>query len=600
MGGLNRNRIPEDVDSVRAALRDVLSGIDGASQYLGLLEATSRVTGDRAKVVFAGEILTGKTSLINALLNRAQLLPVGADGPTTTTYVAVTGDATEGLHVELRDGHTTVADLAAADRYICSRGDSAGEIVSVSMTVDDPRLSKLSLIDTPGIGNPSAAFGRLILDALSDATALVFVCAAGNKISTAERNFIAEAARRIDRIVFVLNRIDVSQHWRDSVRENEDTVRADQVRFPDGRFADITFIPVSARKALEPALRKRSGIDELWEQLRSITDQHTDLARLNQLRMLRSMISDVQAVLEQRLKSLNETTGAEAAVLEEQLSTLSAQDKAWRAALKSEVVLAKNEVQRLIEVHKMELRTDFDDRTAAQSTDVDELEAGLVAGLCGMQLQADRYVREHTAEIARRLLTGLPGTDSAVEALNAQLPDPSTSISAYLRERPARAENPMEKLTDLQTTLLGWGTTYGAASIVISVVTGGSAPLFAAAFGVPGALLWRRWAKQVRDRSAEATHTKSWVNDQIAHATRLIEKDINQAFTNAETQLRKALEVWFTDARKELEDLRRIKAKGREEVDKQKRQIQGQQSKLYEAGHGCDIQLRAAVADSTD
>jgi GTPase SAR1 family protein len=594
MGELSRALIPADVDGVRAKLRDVLVGIDAGSR-LRLLDSAKVIAGDCAKVVFAGEIQTGKSSLINALLNRVDLLPVGAGGATTATYVAVAGGATEGIQVELRDGHTATDDLTAVDRYTSTHGGQVGEIIRAAVLVDEPELSTLTVIDTPGIGNPDAAFGRLTLDALGDATALVFVCAAGNKISTAERNFIAEASRRIDRIVFVLNRIDEHQQWRDSLHENENTVRADQSRFRDGRFANITFIPVSARKALEPALRKRSGIENLWEQLRSIADKHTELGRLNELRFLRSMISDVQDELGQRWKALEDAAGTETAALDEQLKTLSAHDKAWRSALKSEIVLAKGEVQRLIEVHKMELRADYQNRIGQQLGNSDDIMRSLAANLSGMQLQADKSVRQHTAEIARRLLTGLPGTESAIELLDAQLPNPSTSMSAYIRERPPRPEGPMEKFTDMQSTFMGWSMTSGAAGVALAAmsVTATPAVLIGAAIGVPGALLWRRWAKQVRERSAEAAHTKTWVQEQIGHATKLIDKDISQAFTNAERQLRKALESAFTDAGKELEELRG--ATGREEVEEQKRKIRYHQQKLGEVAGGCDKQLRAAT-----
>jgi hypothetical protein len=585
-------RIPDDIDGVRAKLKGVLDDVDDGSRT-ELLKSASAFTGDSAKVVFAGEIQTGKSSLINALLERADLLPVDAAGPTSSTYVAVTGGSTEGLHAELRDGHTAVDDLSAANRYISSRGELTDETVRATMVVDDSRLSTLTVIDTPGIGNPNGGFGRLILDALSEATALVFVCAAGNKISTAERSFIAEAARRIDRIVFVLSRIDEHQQWRDSLAENEATVRDDEKRFPDGRFADITFIPVSARKALEPALRKRSGIDDLWEQLRTIADKHTELARLNELRMLRSMISDVQGVLAQRWKALVDAENSNSAALDEQLNALAAQDKTWRTALRSELTLAKGEVLRLVEVRKMELRADYQNRIGLQLDSAEDITRSLTANLSGMQLQADKYVREHTAEIVRRLLTGIPGTESAIEFLDAQLPDPATSVSAYIRERPSRPISPMEKFTDVQTTLMGWGMTSGFAGVALTAltITGMPAALVGVAIGLPGALLWRRWARQVRDASAETAYTKTWAEEQIGHAAKMIDKDINQAFTNAEVQLHKALESAVADARKQLEELRAVQAAGRKEVDEQKRKIRHHQSTLIEAARGCDKQL---------
>ena len=125
-------------------------------------------------------------------------------------------------------------------------------------------------------------------------------------------------------------------------------------------------------------------------------------------------------------------------------------------------------------------------------------------------------------------------------------------------------------------------------------ITGMPAALVGVAIGLPGALLWRRWARQVRDTSAETAYTKAWAEEQIGHAAKMIDKDVNQAFTNAEVQLHKALETAFADARKQLEELRQIQAAGRKEVDEQKRKIRDQQRKLVEAAHGCDKQLAAS------
>jgi hypothetical protein len=521
-------------------------------------------------------------------------------GPTTATYVAVGAGSPEGIHAELRDGRTVTTDLAAAHRYISVRGDQSSEVMRAQLLIDDPRLSALTLFDTPGTGNTNSVYGGLILDALDEATALVFVCPAGSKISTAERDFLAKAGRRIDRIVFVLTKIDEHPQWRESLRENEETVRADESRFPDDRFADIVFLPVSAQKSLNPRLRKRSGIDELWAQLQGIADTHIHLTQLNELRTVKSTLRDTFGLVGQRLKAMNEAeTGNEAAIIDEQVRALAEQDKAWRSALTLEVQQARAAVQALQQMRIMQLRTDYQTRLAEATPEViAESEARLVADLCAMQLRAHKDVREHTAEIARRFLAGIPDTDTAIEMVESQLPDPEKSLSSYLSERPPTPTNPMDKFTNIQTTFMGYSMSSGAAGIALAAVgiTGGGALLAAAAIGLPGAAAWRYWTKRVRATAAEASHTHSWARDSIASASTIIDGQINTAFANSTRRLQEAFEMTFLDAKKQLVEMKQTYARGRKSVEAEKKRLERLQDRLVLLGRLCDRQRSSLLA----
>lgn len=580
------NTIPADIAGLRARLGAVLADIgdDSVARWLG---PARTLIGDRARVVVTGEIQAGKTSLINALLNRPDALPVNADGTAGGSYTAVNHGAPQRLVVELADG--TITD----DGRVAT---GSADAIRAELVVDEPRLSGLTVLDTPGIGDPRSARGRVILDALDGATGLIFVCRAGSKISTFERDFLAQAARRVDRIIFVLSRIDQCPEWRASLRENEETVRGDHQRFPGGRFADISFLPVSAKKALRQAQRGRSGIDDLWSQLVAISRSRARLATLNELRMIRSATSDAHRLLGERLQALKTSAATGAAAVDDRLTALAALDKAWRGALNSEVSAAKGAVHGLLQLRMMELRNDYQAMMANPTKQtIARVETGLVADLSTMQLRAHADVREHTAEVARRLMAGTPGAEAVVEAIDAALPDPERSLSSYLSQRPPAPTSPAERLTTLQTTFMGWSMSSGAAGAAMATF-GVINPIAAALIGIPGAAAWRYWSKHVREQVADASHTQVWVRDVVGQAGAIIDNEVNTAFAGATRQLQEGIDQAFQAARAQLDEARQTQARGLAAVEAEKRKLVDLQRQLVLVGRGCEKQAAPLTA----
>ncbi len=304
-----------------------------------------------------------------------------------------------------------------------------------------------------------------------------------------------------------------------------------------------------------------------------------------------------------QLKAMNEVeTGSEAVTIDEQLKALTEQDKAWRGALTLEVQQAKVAVQALQQMRIMQLRNDYQTRLAEATPEVSaESEARLVADLCAMQLRAHKDVREHTAEIARRFLAGLPDVDTAIDLVETQLSDPEKSLSSYLSERPPTPTNPLDKFTDLQTTFMGWSMSSGAATIALAVVgiTGGTAVVAAAAIGLPGAAAWRFWTRKVRANAADASHTHSWVRDSITSANTIIDGQINIAFASATRRLQEAFEKTFLDAKKQLVEMKQTYAQGCNSVEAEKKRLKRLQDRLVVLGRLCDKQRSSLLALQT-
>jgi len=189
---------PAKIAVVRAALEDVFSTAALASASPLLPPAQPTLSG-HAKIVVAGRLGTGKTELIQAVLGRPDLLPVG---PTLIAVHIVAADSDEALRVHLFDGSIVINELDQRWQWLHSNfnghptrwgsprlGDelelapSVEAVDSLEMLLDEPRLARMSLVDTPGVVEDGtywpvdtalrAAAAREA--ALHDATALVLV-----------------------------------------------------------------------------------------------------------------------------------------------------------------------------------------------------------------------------------------------------------------------------------------------------------------------------------------------------------------------------------------------------------------------------------------
>ncbi|MGW5153547.1 dynamin family protein [Rhodococcus koreensis] len=597
-----------DIDGLRRQLEQILTGIgeEPAAQWLG---PAFSADGNRAKIVIVGEVGTGKSSVINALLGRRDLLPVGAVAPTTATYVAVCAGTPETITVHLDNGRTlSDGDLAHLPRYVSAGGDQSRRVARAAVHLDAPRLAALTLIDTPGTGGLDSAYGRLTLDSLDNATALVFVCAAGNKISTSERDFLAQASRRIDRVVFLLTQIDDHPRWRESLQENEETVRADRARFPHHNFADITFAPVSAVKALySPHQRERSGIDEIWAQLDDIARAHTHLMQLNELRTIKSAQRDAYAFLYEKLQALEAMSDPnqddELTALHEQSTALSELNTQWRKNLDWEVRKAKTAVNNQLNLRVTQLRGDYQSKlaTARKPLQVAEIESEVVTDLCALQLRSDTDLRQHAAEIARRMLSGVPGAEAAVTVLDAQLPAPEDALSTYLIERPPIPSNPAETLMGVQTSFTGWNMARNLVPLVLGgvglVVPGGQAVV--AALTLPVGAVWYRWHKKTRELAGEVAGVRTWIMESIGQARTFIHDDIDLAFTNASRVLQDTIEESLTDAQKQIDAAKQIRTRGRVDREAEQTRITNLRGQLIQLGLECDKKRKALLAQAS-
>ncbi|MDO9176195.1 MAG: dynamin family protein, partial [Actinomycetota bacterium] len=167
-------------------------------------------------VVACGDIKRGKSSLLNAILDRNNLLPVDADVATSVHLVIRYADEFDILVTRIGDDGEPTQEHIPVEELIdvaSMRGDAARRegVAAVEIGLPHPVLARgVVLIDTPGVGGMSRGHRDLALAALGQADALLFTVSAEEPVARSELEFLVEASERTERIILVVTKSDAN------------------------------------------------------------------------------------------------------------------------------------------------------------------------------------------------------------------------------------------------------------------------------------------------------------------------------------------------------------------------------------------------------
>jgi GTP-binding protein EngB required for normal cell division len=204
--------VQTSADPPLARALDTLAEVAGRLGAAEVAEQVAQAAGRLAALVLevaaVGEFKRGKSSLINALLDR-QVLPVGVLPLTAVPTVLEHGH--EGLLVEFADGRREQHPLDQLARFVTEDANPANTlgVTRVTARLHAPLLDDgVRLVDTPGVGSVHD-HNTLTTDAyLPSLDAAVLVTAADPPISKAERAFLERVAEHAVRLFVVLNKAD--------------------------------------------------------------------------------------------------------------------------------------------------------------------------------------------------------------------------------------------------------------------------------------------------------------------------------------------------------------------------------------------------------
>ena len=268
-----------EAQRMTAAIAALAERVD-APRIADALRAATRERRVRVSTAVVGERSRGKSTLLNALLDRPALLPTDAD-VTTNVYLVLEAPGDDGAPehavVHFLDGRAERIRLDDLPAYVSETENPANrkEVDRVEVLITHPLVREgFAFLDTPGVGGLVRAHDRKTLEAIRSADALLMILDASQPITDAEIAFIARASDKARRVVFALNKTDAL-----GAEQNLPFNRAAIARHaPD--LAGSPMLALSARQAEKARrhaptkperavrLRAESGLDELAEILR--------------------------------------------------------------------------------------------------------------------------------------------------------------------------------------------------------------------------------------------------------------------------------------------------------------------------------------------
>jgi signal recognition particle receptor subunit beta len=177
-----------------------------------VLDSIPEISADRPiRVIVAGSLKRGKSTLVNTLVGRPLLSPVGIDVTTACWLEVGYGeDQATALIADARSpGQPTrrPIDLTEVERYVAL--DCIAEpVLGVEVRVKSVLLRDLTLVDTPGVGGVRAGHSQTTLTALRQADALLFICDCTQPILVPEVDFLASAVQRVATVIVAVTKSD--------------------------------------------------------------------------------------------------------------------------------------------------------------------------------------------------------------------------------------------------------------------------------------------------------------------------------------------------------------------------------------------------------
>ena len=184
----------------------------GRDDLVTVLDSIPEISADRPiRVIVAGSLKRGKSTLVNTLVGRPLLSPVGVD-VTTACWLEIgygEEEATALIANAQSPGQPTrrPISITEVERYVAL--DCVAEpVLGVEVRVSSALLRDLTLVDTPGVGGLDTGHSQTTLTALKQADALLFVSDCTQPILAHEVDFLASAAERVATVIVAVTKSD--------------------------------------------------------------------------------------------------------------------------------------------------------------------------------------------------------------------------------------------------------------------------------------------------------------------------------------------------------------------------------------------------------
>lgn len=529
------------VDNATAQLRRI--DPDAASD----MDNLRRREQTKPTIVVVGETKRGKSSLTNALVGVPNLSPVDA-AVATSSYLEFVHATEHGARAyvpgredpiplrteEIRDWGTVLGRMP----------DGMRPPRRIEVRHSAPLLQYVNLVDTPGVGGLDSLHAEVAMDAVERATALLFVVDASSPFSKPEMNFLVEASKKVNLVLFALTKTDAYPGWRTIL---EDNVALLQAHAP--RFGSAPFYPVSSRlaemamtmpKEAAAELVKESRVADLQHALIKLASRGHLLKLSNVLRSVRSEFVRLDLDAIQGMKAADPDPEMAARLKEERNRVNSrkrSESKHWSLALNTETNRAKVEATGRLRTYFSKLQEQLMNQIEkAGKTDISRLPYDVDRSLHALSVRMSAELEYRFRVIAQRILSQVftpQEMQHVLRKLNAQL-----RTVAQSKPRRESSDNSMVVMSSIGSLSMGRGlVTMGAGAVGLgaaglAVTTAG----LGLGLGVAAFMMYKRKVQQNRQQA------KVWVREVMGESRAALQDEVMHRFTDLQYSLTLALD----------------------------------------------------------
>ncbi|GAB3839838.1 P-loop NTPase family protein [Dactylosporangium cerinum] len=517
----------------------------------------------RPRIVVVGETKRGKSSLTNMLMGVPNLSPVDA-AVATASYLEFTHNAQHGAraYVPGREDPIPInlTDLRDWGTVLGRLPDGMRPPRRIEVHHSAPLLQYLTLTDTPGTGGLDSMHVEVAMDAVERATALLFVVDASSPFSKPEMNFLIEASKKVNFVLFALTKVDAYPGWRTILADNKGQL---QTHAP--RFGSAPWFPVSARLAELAMTLPKEAAGELIRESRIAELQHAliDLAKkghlLQQANVLRSVRSEYIRIDQEygdRMKATDpDPKDAERAKEERaQVATRKRTEaRQWSLALSTETQRARVEATTRLRSYMTQLQEQFMEKIdKGGRSDISELPAEVDKALYALSVRLSHDLEFRFRKVGERVLAQVFHPNElqhVLRQLNAKL---RHALGTKPRRDSGGGDGAMVVMSSAGMAMMaGRGAMAGAGAIGLAGVAGAGLviPVIGIGLGLAAGAYMIFKRKSMTDKVA----TRAWLREVLGEARAALADEIMHRFTDLQYALTLALDEAIERRLKQLD-----------------------------------------------
>ncbi|WP_028950612.1 dynamin family protein [Sulfurihydrogenibium subterraneum] len=280
---------------------------------------------DKIEVIFVGKLSTGKSTIMNALLDR-NIMPTGIGTITKSINTVIKSDEDK-IEVIYKDGNSEVYQLNEKSFELIN---GKANIKAVNVYLKDFPFSSVIFVDTPGIDELQENLENLTLSRIPTADAVVFVLDISKGLTKKDKEFFNDYIIKFlrDKIFIVFNKLDLVK----------DEVDEEQIQNVKKDLEGFTVFVFSAKEKDKDFFAFKN---QLFNYLSETSKSQIIKSRIN------SIIKAIEEVSKKQLNSLIENKQKTKEELQSKLSELKMK--------KAELDNTLNDLRKKVEVEILDI-----------------------------------------------------------------------------------------------------------------------------------------------------------------------------------------------------------------------------------------------------